>query len=92
MSIIQKCRRFKQDYAYNYEREVSKMKGRLFEWIIAPLLLLAVAIYQTIAAWDESRVVAIFFILGGIAATWLLVYGTSRFLVVRRYKKKQAQK
>lgn len=68
------------------------MKGRLFEWILAPLVLLAIAIYQTFAAWDESRVVAVFFIFGGIAALWLLIYGTRRFFLVRRYKKKQAQK
>lgn len=75
---------------YNEEKEVSVMKGRLFEWIVAPLMLLCIAIYEIFATWDDSRIVATFFIFGAIAACWLLLYGIRRFMIVLRYKKKKA--
>lgn len=65
------------------------MKYRLLEWILAPLALILIAMYEVYVYWHEHRIVAIFFIIGGLAACWLLIYGTRRFFVVRRYKKQQ---
>lgn len=65
------------------------MKYRLLEWILAPLALMIIAIYEVYVYWQNHRIVAIFFVIGAIAALWLFIYGTRRFFVVRRYKKQQ---
>lgn len=65
------------------------MLYRLLEWVIAPVALIIIAIYQVIIYWEDHRVVAIFFFIGGAISAWLFVYGIRRIFMYRQRMRKQ---